>query len=328
MKQENRLRAKGLIAAVIVAALFTTSCTKDFESFNTVSKLRVLGIAGTPPALNSGETAVITAMVAPLDSNDVSYQWSWCPFSMGNLSGYGCSVNEAQFFAAIATVAPDAAATFPPFDLGTAQEATFFYGLDAALLKTLCELALTQSKPDFVTLPSCDTSLTIQFTLVVTDGEETVTAVKELSLLLDDSAVPNGNPSIGAVTAIGPDGTETILNEDAPTALLAGTTYEMHIDVPESASETFTPAPTTETPDPEPAREVMFMTWFVEAGETEFERTGFIEGDTPFENLGLNSWYSPSLSEAPESFWIHWVLQDERGGAVWTSREITVQEAP
>jgi hypothetical protein len=245
----------------------------------------------------------------------VAYEWSWCPLTTGSATGYQCLVTQEEFAAALAFAGTGA--SLPPFDLGTDPQALFDYQMDGAALQALCALALQQQAPAFVALPSCDEKFVATLMLTVRDDEGEVTAVKELPLLFSADAGRNTNPSIGAVTLWDAEGNE-------PAQLQRNASFEVVVDVPLTASESFTPAATDEVPDPVETREILFMTWFVTAGELEFTRTGYIDGETDFADIRRNSWKVDEAGRAT----LYLVLQDERGGVVWKEFNVQVEEQP
>jgi len=302
------------MTALLMTALGLSACAEDFESFNTVSRLRVLAVQLDPPDVAPGEQAVATALVAG-GTGDVTYEWSWCPLTAGSVNGYECLVTQEEFATALAFAGTGA--SLPAFDLGTDPQALFDYQMDGAALQALCALALQQQAPAFVALPSCDDRFVATLMLTVRDDEDEVTAVKELPLLFSADTGRNGNPSIGAVTFFNEAG---IALEE----ITRSERVDVFADVPLTASESFIPAATNEVPDPVETREILFMTWFVTAGELAFTRTGYIDGETAFEDIQDNSWKVDDGDEAT----LYLVLQDERGGVVWKQIDVQVEGRP
>jgi hypothetical protein len=65
-------------------------------------------------------------------------------------------------------------------------------------------------------------------------------------------------------------------------------------------------------------REAIRVSWFVDGGELESERTGRTEDDT--ESYADNLWTTPAAG--PAHLWV--VVRDTRGGVAFESFDITV----
>ena len=318
------------IPTFLTLATLAAACGEQFSPLNEVTDLRVLAVRAEPPALVAGQTAALDALVYEPDGGTVSYAWSWCPATLGSATGYECAISEDDLKTAVDQVAPGASAFVPSYDLGTAETASFSYALPAGALSALCDAIAAQSLPAGVALPQCGEDLTLTIRLVVEAGGKSVTAVKQLPLLLDAAAEANANPSIGDVYAapasdgVDPLDAGTELSPDAATPLAESTKYDVSVDVPDDASELFTPAPTADQPNPTADRETLFATWFVTGGSTDQVRTGFIDGDASMDGLERNTWKTPSLADSGGAAQLFLVLQDERGGVAWTARSIAL----
>jgi hypothetical protein len=328
--REGEDEMRRAITWTFVAAALAAGCGQDFAPFNEVTGLRVLAVRAEPPAITSGETAALDALVYEPDGDAVTYAWSWCPATLGAATGFACALPEADLVAALEQLAPGASALVPAYDMGTGPTAAFPYAIPAAAVGALCDAIAAQSAPAFVALPDCGDSLTITVRLEVSAGGESVTAVKQLHLLLEGATDVNENPSIGdafaAPTSAGVDPRldGVALSADAASALVAGKRYDLAVEVPEDASQLFTPAPTADEPNPAADRETLFLTWFVTGGETDAMRTGFIDGDASMDGLEENVWKTPDLASSGGTAELILVLQDERGGAAWTRRSIAL----
>jgi hypothetical protein len=292
---------------------------------NEVEGLRVLAIQSDPPAIGTAQTAELKALVhAPL-GEAVTYSWSWCPVLGTAQNGYECLFDEEQLTTALSSLDPAAAALVPSFDLGDEPTARFTLDLPSPVLKLLCENLLGQASASMGLSPSCGETIKSSVILKVEAGGETVTAMKDLGLLLKVEAA-SMNPQIDSVKARSTKDDEWIdLADPALAVIEAGQRYELEVDVPDSSSETFTPAATDQDPNPEPKRERLFITWFVTAGSTQSMRTTFIDGQVGFDVLRHNEW-SISAIDPPTEATLYVVLQDERGGVAWTQRTVAVKE--
>ena len=62
----------------------------------------------------------------------------------------------------------------------------------------------------------------------------------------------------------------------------------------------------------------MFLTWFVEGGETKSERTTFIDGVLSIDKARLNEWKTPKTKDyEPDRLRVLVVIRDGRGGVGW-----------
>mgnify|MGYP001432917068 CR=1 FL=1 len=323
---------KRAIAVTVVVAALAVGCGEEFDPFNEVTGLRVLAVRAEPPAIASFETATLDALVYEPDDAAVSYRWSWCPMTLGSATGFECAIEEEDLKAGLDAVAPGASALVPSYDLGSEPTAAFDYLLPAAALTAMCDAIAAQSAPAFIELPACEGGFEITVRLEVEAGTEKVVAVKQLELLLAETEDANVNPVLGAVFAapssagVDPRVEGSALAEESATELLAATSYDLALDIPENASQSYTPAPTADEPSPIAVRETLFLTWFVTGGETEAMRTGFIDGYDSMDALEENTWKTPDFLESAGAAEIILVLQDERGGVAWTRRSVALSE--
>jgi hypothetical protein len=316
-------RGAAALAVLLALALSVSACTRGFDPFNKVDKLRVLAVRAEPPALAPGESAELAALVYEPDGDELEYRWSWCPLPTTSLNGYECPLDEEQFAALVEQLIPGAGALVPSFELSLEPEAAFHYVIDPDLLQQVCEATQSADVPGLELLPDCERSLAITISLEVSAGGESVTAIKELPIFFDGQDADNENPSIGEVTAAHGGGPESVLDEDEPSSLIADRRYDVTAEVSLSNSQTFQPEPTDDDPDPVPERESLFMTWFVTGGSTDSKRTTFIDGEVGLDVLENNSWQTPDAAAAGTLFL---VLQDERGGVGWTWRDVELLE--
>ena len=69
--------------------------------------------------------------------------------------------------------------------------------------------------------------------------------------------------------------------------------------------------------------EQLAITWFTQRGETEFSRTGYIDGEVTLEEAELNDWQTPERRDFPdETMKLYFVIRDGRGGIDWLEREV------
>jgi len=314
---------------VIVAALacVAAACSPDFEPYNEVHNLRVLAVRAEPPQLPPDESATLDLLVhvEPDDPRPVTYHWSWCPFSAGSTSGYTCATDRDTLQALIDEAAPGVVEV-PGFDLGTSATATLPYPVPPVVLQAACQQLLMQDVPDFLELPDCVTGFPVLIKVEVRQGDDVITAVKEVKLLYGANEAPNANPALSGASIFeskaGPS-TSVVLGEE-PVALRRGLLHRWHVELEAGEAELFQPSPRPEDPDPAPAHESLAVSWFAQGGEMEYRRTGYIEDFTTFEQATANAWTTPTTKEFDgESMSIYMVVRDNRGGVGWLSRQVT-----
>lgn len=311
----------GLLLSGLIA------CSEDFEQFTDVTKLRVMAIQSSPAELLPGDTGQITALVSAPKNKEISYQWTWCPIATNAFNAHVCPIDEKMLMDMISQNI-DLPIALPTgvsiFDLGTDATAEFPYVFGQDTLKLICEQIAEQFGDNLPFIPECEGRLATTIRLDVSDGEQTLTAVKQLNLLLDSKIVVNQNPPIGELQIVNSN-IPSVLNADGILVVGSKDKLELKVMAAPSVSETFqtTSIVTNEVIQD---NESLFMTWFITSGETEFGRTSYIPSETNFEKLLLNTWWLPSVAESSGNATIHVVLQDERGGVSWTSRTLAVEE--
>ena len=324
----RRLLIAQAVLTTLTSLLFLSGCSEEFEPFNEVRKLRILAIQAEPPTLMPGETSDIRALVFEPEGELVEYQWDWCPLRTGSEAGFECAITEQELIEAASELDPIAAALIPSYDLGTDQEVSLEHFLSEEVLDAFCGEGQTSELPfpGVGELPECGDFLTISLRLTVYDGVDTAQAIKNVRFALNTSLVPNTNPVFSGVFARleGESASQfEVLDEDSIFNMAVNSKYELESDINEASAEIFTPSPTNDEPNPEPQSERLFLTWFVTDGETEFGRTGFIDGVLSFEDLTKNNYFTPSDSGTAQFFL---VIQDERGGVDWITRTIQITE--
>jgi hypothetical protein len=133
----------------------------------------------------------------------------------------------------------------------------------------------------------------------------------------------NQNPVVDGVFAI-VSGAPVALDDAASVVLSRQSEVELVAAVTESAAELLGPGQADAR-----TRERLVLTWFVEAGETRYERTSFVDGSLPFERALRNVWTLPSLAEheASEARLIV-VARDDRGGVGWRMARVGLGAVP
>ena len=334
-----------VIFTVLLSFIAINSCDRAFPPENQLNKLRILAIRANPPWLYEGESAVIDALVYS-GNQEVTYSWSWCPLRGGLDNGYQCSVTPEQFKANLEKVG--SANGVDDYSLGSAETVTFNYISDASTLYSLCfpiKDLLAGNLADFIKSLSCNAwGFPISNELTVTAGGKSVTAHKDVTLLLFQQQNLNHNPSLDNLR-IGPPGSPEAEAKEVPAGPSTMTlnylqSYEMFAEMPANVTEViYTQAPSNitatvnvgyNTPSGITAPvinqyETLRLSWFVEAGYTEDITTSY----NPLSDQNLtqhNLWNLPSPSKSsPDEANIYIVIRDNRGGVDWLRRSVFLQ---
>ena len=315
----QRIVAKALCLALVGTA---SACTirDDSTRANQIEGLRVLALASEPADLVQGETAEISALVYDEEDRAITYQWSWCISRGSSDEGYLCNISESDLATAWAEL--DTGIALPPYDLGSAETASFemFFQPEQAL--GLCEILSRDVAEPELALFTCLSSLALSIELRATAGSDQIVAIKDIPILLDGDE-RNQNPAIGpSFTRTLRDGAE--LGDSDPFQLEE--IYDVVADVDEAQSETFLPAAREGLPPPEPRGESLFLSWFVTVGSTHRkgeQRTSYFD-EGSIESLTENTWDMPFELENSEAR-LFLVLRDERGGTSWADYTFTLE---
>jgi hypothetical protein len=311
----------------LLAPLLFACSGRDFTPYREIDRLRVLAVRADKPYLSFTETTSITALVvnAAGDPTPIGYEWSWCPLTQGNDRGYACVFTREQIQMEIdAAVGPGVIAV-PPFDLGTTATVAFSYALPPEFFQGICDAIRTRDAPEFVTLPPCNGRFPITVRLRATDGVEEVIAVKEVELIYDAAvASANQNPRIDRiVTALElVPSEESEIAADGSTLLNRDTHHFVRAKIGEEQAERY-------VADGADRRENLVLSWFIDAGAGDLERTrtSFLEGEIPFDQLLENEWKTPKAVDfAGPTVRMFFVLRDERRGVSWAKRTVALRE--
>lgn len=300
------MRGRTLLS-LIGLGLATAGCGPDFDPYNRLTGLRVLAVQAEPAAPGPGETTTLSALVfTPEPGAAVTHTWSWCPFPGEASKGYPCQVTREQVM-----MMAGGAVSVPPFDLGTAPTATLAHTIDPAVLRALCA-----GMPGVPQLLDCEGGFPVQVRLKVAGGGDEIDTVFTLRLRIDSP--PNANPKIDGLAAF-VDGADRPIGNEPVVILPRRKETLIKALVSEAQSETYPGKNDDDQPDPN-ARERLSVSWFIEAGDTRDEITGFIPGRTELKVLQENEWNPPWIKDyAKDTARLYVVLRDSRGGVSWTS---------
>jgi hypothetical protein len=304
--------------------------------------LRVLALRSEPAVPMSGETATLSALVytpppdplAPsgLDPT-LTYAWSWCPFPGPSGQGYPCLKTIEDVQAAIKITAPAS-------DLGHGPTASFPYTIDSAVLQGLCKatsgsggMGGAGGVPGGIEqLPQldCTGGVPIQIKLVVkTDGDpKGVTSVFTMRLGLEATDA-NANPAIAGLEVL-QNGAAVAIDAANTSGVTLTRDIENPLQLPAdlvNQSEKY--LGTDDNDHPAMVDERLFVTWFVETGDTKDQATGLIVGTSDPQVLLHNTWTPAVVKTYPRTTArILLVLRDNRAGVGWYEGRVNLAEAP
>jgi len=304
-----------LSLSAAAGAILLAGCRDDFAPYNRVEGLRVLAVRADPASPAPGDLVTLTTLVAAPAGQAVSYTWSFCPLLGDPATGFACLVDEADLRLDLDATVPDSSADLPAFDLGHESTATFRYSLAPLLLLGICN----ELGEDAVAGPSlaCAQSFPAGIKLTVESGGATITAVKIVPLRYDPEDPENHNPAVEGIDARVGDRSVTLDDRGGQT-LLAGYTHPLAARVPPAGAEAVS------TPEGGTRRERLLFTWFVDAGETEAERTRFVDGVLSLDAASQNRWTLPDRAGSRANAARLWlVVHDDRGGVGW--RAVTIR---
>jgi hypothetical protein len=188
----------------------------------------------------------------------------------------------------------------PSIELGNAPTATFTNSLDPALLAQLCA-----GSP----IP-CDDGIQTRIRLTVSNGVQTIEAIRTLRLRFRADQPANENPTVGGLVAALPGG-DAALDDAGSVVIPRKVDTLLRVDVPLTSAER------------------LIVTWYVQTGDTRIERTSFIEGQDAYLKPFENKWKPAAPSDYPPSqARVIVVVNDDRGGFAWTGATVTLGAAP
>lgn len=337
MLKKVSVQLAGLSCAGLL--LSSLSCGSDLTPYNEIDRLRVLAVSASNPWITADGTGPSETQLSALIANApgtstaaARFEWSWCALrsgaaAQGDVGAYECAFGPREVLEMSGETPP---ADLPSeFELGTESTAKLDYPLPPELVRMVCDNLMMVELPPFVTLPSCEGGFPISVRLIVRQGTEIVTAIKEVRLNYETGTVLNENPVFGDFTA-SLNGTTINLDEASPATLLRNTEYTLQVDVADDQAEPYSAAPAPGRPV-EDIRETLVLTWFIEGGEMRNTRTNWLVNNDPSDAArlkgGENRWTTPKKADfAPAETWLHVVLRDGREGISTLSRRIILQE--
>ena len=101
----------------------------------------------------------------------------------------------------------------------------------------------------------------------------------------------------------------------------------LQVDMAESVAEVYLGK--DDDGNPATLTERLFLTWFIETGDTDDQRTSFYSGSTNFADLLKNNWTPGAVKNYPsDTARIFVVAHDNRGGVSWRTGTVNLGPAP
>ena len=315
----------GVLGLLALAGSAVAGCGGSFDPYNRLTSLRVLAIRsgahdGEPVAPFTGETTTIDAKLYTLPGHDVtSYAWSWCPFTTA--PGGPCPISEDQ--ASMLAGVP-IAYTLPAAADGST---TFTNAIPPGVLQTLCDGMGNVAPPD------CTDGFPIQLQLTVTTDNDQVQAVRPLRLRFRDSDQKNANPTVNGLFAAVDSAsaaqefdTDALMTMPMPT-LPRHVETAINTQIADGASEMYMGK--DDNNNPAMVNERLNLSWFVESGDTNHQRTAYIAGQVTLEDAAKVKW-TPAFKKdyAPDSSKVILIIRDDRQGVSWVDGTVSLEPTP
>lgn len=344
-----RLLAVLLLSAPIVA------CQPQYDPPSLVNKLRVLGIRATPPQVRIGGETDIEALVAGFDeTKTLCHAWAFCPIAIPLNGRFQCI--DAELFLPLGTAATaklTSQQVQEAIDEDKLNAALAKHGFELpARLKTgktpdIEVIAKQLAAFEFYVMfkiatvdefgGTCPTDIAKTVQTRCEDRNRCLQGYKRVSLALLPQYF-HSNPKIDAVELVDvmwpeavtptvvpydepPDAFDAIVESGLDAELFDGYGPTALKVKPVFSKDSRELIPEVEGEDGTPAKEELLISWFVDHGKLQKNRTWHAFPD----NLLLPPAPEKGVSKRTISVWI--VVRDGRNGTDWVHRRITVDPA-
>jgi hypothetical protein len=313
-------------AALGALALFGSfNCSGDFDPYNRLTSLRVMAIRSEPAVPLGDETATLSALVfapAPGDpqTEDPSllYRWEWCPFPGPSNDGYPCLVTDDQLRA----VTGDPTLSLSLGDQPTASLRNLITSPEVKAM--LCDGMGGIASVD------CTGGFPLQIKLFVSTDTDSVgvTTIFRARWGLGPQDV-NANPTLSALSAK-VSGVDLLIDpaNSAGVSLVRDRENDLSLD-PSLVDQSETYQGLDDSGQMATLQERLFVSWFVETGDTKEASTGYIPGMSAASVLLENTWTPALEKKYPASTArIFLVLRDNRAGVSFTEGSVNLVDPP
>ncbi|MBN2193263.1 MAG: hypothetical protein JW751_10645 [Polyangiaceae bacterium] len=315
----TRLLLRGVTLASTLA-LVSGCAGNPMDPYSRLTSLRLLAIQSEPVVPGPGETTTLTPLLyVPDGQSEPELEWSWCPFPGDPDEGYPCEVTEEDFGDLDELREAGIDVTLPPLDLGTGATLDFENSIHPLLLAMLCS-GMNSLPPEV----ACPHGFPVQIKVRVRTDEDELVAVRTLYLGYAPAEFPNTNPELPGLE-MKVDGEWTEVSEDFDIPVKRDEENWVRALVTEDQAESY--ETTALEGEVLTVRERLYISWFVETGDTFFARTGYIEDVASMEVLNENRWYPEREEDYPDdTAELVMVLWDDRGGTNWWRHTFNVAE--
>jgi len=313
----------GVLGLLALAGSAVAGCGGSFDPYNRLNSLRVLAIRsgahdGEQVAPATGETTTIDSKVYTLPGHDVtSYAWSWCPFSTA--PGGPCPLTEDQ--ASMLAGVP-ISYTLPSAADGSTTSTN---AIPPGVLKMLC------AGMGNIAVPDCTDGYPIQLQLTVTTDNDQVQAVRPMRLRFRDTDQANANPTVKVLFAtLGTPVHPQQFDGDPPPMM---PTLPRHVKTPINTviapEESEMYMGKDDNNNPALVNERLNLSWFVESGDTDHQRTAYIAGQVTLEDAAKVNW-TPAFKKdyTPDTSRLILIIRDDRQGVGWVDGTVSLEPTP
>ncbi|MEO1267712.1 MAG: hypothetical protein AAFX99_06415 [Myxococcota bacterium] len=301
------------VGGVAALVLYLMACADELEPYNELAGFRVLAIQADRPWSDVQTPTQFQVLVHTPSSEPVEYRWSWCPWPQEGGRTVDCGLDRDRF-QGLVVEATGRAWQVPDYDLGSKDSAQLEPPIPADAVTEVCEALLATELPTLLQEPDCDAGMEIAILLTAVHQGESITTFKRLWLQAQtEDEVQQRNPTVVTLVATPAEGGQeaVVLEPEGAVTLAAATAYTLQVEIADEVAET----------DGDGQREQLTLTWFV-VGETEFTRTGFLEGETTLAEAGSNTWTTPTEAGAVP---LYVVIRDDRYGVGWLTRTVLIE---
>ena len=324
--------ALGLLAAAAISAAGGAGCGPGFEPPNRLNSPRVLAIRSDPATPAPGETTMLSAETYTPNGVRLFYDWSWCPIALA--PGVPCPVTDQQV--------SDLVGMPVSLHLGSdPSQATvpFVHDIPVDRLELFCGPMSPLPAID------CTDGYPIQLRLVVctesdasrcNDVAHSVEAVRPMRLRFRPGDQANANPTITGLHALLMDGMDPadLTNALSPPTLIRHKETVITADInPDQDAEMYQGL--DDDSQPATVSERLFLSWFVESGDTDHQRTAYIKDQVTVEAATRIKW-TPALQKDEKNSLradhnkaqVVVIIRDDRDGVGFARGAVTLEPTP
>jgi hypothetical protein len=180
-----------------------------------------------------------------------------------------------------------------------------------------------------IAAPDCTNGFPIQLQLTVTTDNDSVQAVRPLNLILN-SGQANQNPTVtGLYAAVGGGAGQQF--DGNPPAMMP--TLPRHtktaINTMIDANDSEMYLGKDDDNNPAMVNERLNLSWFVESGDTDHQRTAYIAGQVALQDAATVKW-TPAFKKdyAPDTSRLILIIRDDRQGVSWIDGIVSLEPTP